>query len=304
MENLATVYNGSSGDTNSRGYWLLSVLGADVKGDELMPLILKIFSQEAEEFKSENEEITSAIKKVSYHVGKRGIWVIDRGGDRGILYKFLIQEEHKFVIRARSDRSILHKGKLKNILDVSKFLKDYSVIEIEINKEGQAEKKKLSIVEEEVFLPLFMDIPLKLVIIEGFGEEPTLLLTNLLDKTKEEILEIYLTRWKCEESFRFIKQSYNLEDIRVRNWQGLKNLVVLVLAVFYFISVELGKKLRLNILLQKIYQKAKRFFGIPSFKHYAIADGIYAFLFASIKGIDKFSPKPIPQNLTLPLPGF
>jgi hypothetical protein len=37
MENLATVYNGSSGDTNSRGYWLLSVLGADVKGDELMP---------------------------------------------------------------------------------------------------------------------------------------------------------------------------------------------------------------------------------------------------------------------------
>jgi hypothetical protein len=32
-----------------------------------MPLILKIFSQEAEEFKSENEEITSAIKKVSYH---------------------------------------------------------------------------------------------------------------------------------------------------------------------------------------------------------------------------------------------
>ena len=67
MENLATVYNGSSGDTNSRGYWLLSVLGADVKGDELMPLILKIFSQEAEEFKSENEEITSAIKKVSYH---------------------------------------------------------------------------------------------------------------------------------------------------------------------------------------------------------------------------------------------
>jgi hypothetical protein len=30
------------------------------------------------------------------------------------------------------------------------------------------------------------------------------------------IVEIYLTRWKCEESFRYIKQCYNLEDIRVR----------------------------------------------------------------------------------------
>ena len=39
MDNLTTVYNGSCGCLNATGYWLLSVLGADVKGDELMPLI-------------------------------------------------------------------------------------------------------------------------------------------------------------------------------------------------------------------------------------------------------------------------
>ncbi len=52
-----------------------------------------------------------------------------------------------------------------------------------------------------------------------------------------EILEMYLTRWKVEESFRFLKQAYRLEDIRVRCWQSLKNMMALVLCVFYFVSV-------------------------------------------------------------------
>ena len=95
------------------------------------------------------------------------------------------------------------------------------------------------------------------------------------------ILEIYLTRWKCEESYRFIKQAYNLEDVRVLRYTALRNMMVLVQAAFYFVSVELGKKLKLNILLKKIFEKAKRFFEIPEFKQYAIADGIYKILFSS-----------------------
>jgi len=62
-------------------------------------------------------------------------------------------------------------------------------------------------------------------------------------------------------------------------------MVVLVQAVFYFVSVELGKKVKLNILLKKIYGKAKRFFAIMDFRQYAIADGIYNLLCASRTGI-------------------
>lgn len=99
------------------------------------------------------------------------------------------------------------------------------------------------------------------------------------------ILEIYLTRWKCEESYRFIKQAYNLEDVRVLSYKALRNTMVLVQAVFYFVSAELGKNLKLNILLKKLYDRAKRFFEIPEFKQYAIADGIDKILFASQTGI-------------------
>ena len=72
------------------------------------------------------------------------------------------------------------------------------------------------------------------------------------------MLEIYLTRWRCEESFHFIKQGYNLEDIRLLTYEGFKKIIVAsVHAVFYFLSVELGRNLKLSILLKKIYEKAK-----------------------------------------------
>ena len=58
-----------------------------------------------------------------------------------------------------------------------------------------------------------------------------MLLTNV-DKNPIITLEMYLTRWKVEESIRFLKQEYNLEDVRVRSYAGLKNTVALLLAVF------------------------------------------------------------------------
>jgi len=91
--------------------------------------------------------------------------------------------------------------------------------------------------------------------------------------------------WKCNESYRFIKQNYNLEDLRVRSYNSIRNTVALVQAVFYFVSVELGRGLKLSILLKKVFEKSKRFFEVPKFKQYAIADGIYRLLFSSKTGI-------------------
>ena len=49
---------------------------------------------------------------------------------------------------------------------------------------------------------------------------------------------MYLTRWKVEESIRFLKQEYNLGDVRVRGYAGLENTVSLLSAVFYFLTEE------------------------------------------------------------------
>jgi len=129
-----------------------------------------------------------------------------------------------------------------------------------------------------------------MVVVKGFGQEPMMLLTGckISLRIKESIwwiVEIYLTRWKCDESFRYIKQSYNLEDLRVRSYTAIRNLVVLVLAVSYFAAIYLGQNLKLKILVERIFLVSKRFFGVPSFFNYAIADGLYNLLFPDKRGL-------------------
>jgi len=76
MEHLALVRDGSTGEPRSNGYWLLEVLGADVEGEDLIPLYGELYSQEARDFRSENSQILGAVDRVMEGVGTRGIWAI------------------------------------------------------------------------------------------------------------------------------------------------------------------------------------------------------------------------------------
>ncbi len=113
-------------------------------------------------------------------------------------------------------------------------------------------------------------------------------------------MEIYLTRWKCEESLRFIKEAYQLEDVRVLKYEGLRNIVSLIMAVFFFVSVVLGAAAKLRMLLKKVYEKSKRLFEIPPFKQYAICDGIYNLLFG--RKFSRGDKESIPETPQLWLP--
>jgi hypothetical protein len=64
----------------------------------------------------------------------------------------------------------------------------------------------------------------------------------------------------------------------------LKNLVVLVTAAAYFATF-LEQKMKLRLLREKLLIISQRFFGIPPFRFYALADGIKS-----------SSPKPAPAH--------
>ncbi len=121
-------------------------------------------------------------------------------------------------------------------------------------------------------------MPLWLVVVRGLGEKPMMLLTNLPMRKNRKILwwvvSAYLTRWRIEEAIRFIKQGCNLEDIRVPTYERLRNRAVLVNAVAFFTAVVLGTRIKLDILATHLLKAAKRLFGIPDFRLYALADGI------------------------------
>jgi hypothetical protein len=143
-----------------------------------------------------------------------------------------------------------------------------------------------------------------LVVIDGFGEERLMLLTNLPVVARESqsvwwIVQNYVTRWKIEETFRFIKQSYNLEDIRVMKYQRLKNLVILVTAAAYFAATFLGQQMKLRILCEKLLIISQRFFGIPPFRFYALADGIRQILSQAAPSPPEGMPASLQLELTL-----
>ena len=287
MDYLSEVWDGSRGKVGY-GYWICEVIGANVNQDTPIPLYSELYSQEADGFESENRQILKAIESVNIYTKGRGIWTMDRGVDRKILVGELNKMGQRFVIRCKGERDFIDcKGRVRKVINLLKRIEYKESYKVKIDKEGYIEEIELQLGKiDNLFIE---DTEVSLVVIKGFSDEPMLLITNV-EKSAQELLEIYLTRWKCEESFRFLKHEYHLEDVRVRRYTGLRNTVVFIHAVFYFLSVFLGRKLRLKILLSKILEKAKRFFQIPSFKHYAIADGIFRLLFNlrwESKGIEK-----------------
>jgi len=277
MEYLDRVYDGSTGEVHE-GYWLCDVTAAEVKGSEIVPLYQKLYSTEAPDFRGENAELLAAVDWVSVFTGGRGIWALDRGGDRRHLLEPLLERRLRFVVRLTGKRTVIDRRRLKGtVAEVAgrcRLSETARVIKIEDGKETVHE---LRYGAEPVRLP-GREEKLLLVVVAGFGQDPLLLLTNLSGARHSaslwKIVEIYLTRWKIEETFRFLKQTYHLEDIRVLSYQRLRNLVVLVTAAAYFAATFLGQKLKVRILCDKLLIISARFFGIPPFRFYALADGI------------------------------
>jgi hypothetical protein len=303
MEYLAEVRDGSTGELHP-GYWLCDVTGAEVNGSEITPLYQKLYSAEAQDFRSENGEVLAAIDLVRSHTRGRGIWAVDRGGDRKKLLEPLLDRGERFVIRSTGKRSVIDRrnlrGSLAEVAGRCRLRHRARIIKIQ---DGQEKTYELRYGVEPIRL-LGRSEKLWLVVVAGFGQEPMLLLTNVPVVARDSqsvwwIVQIYLTRWKIEETFRFIKQSYNLEDIRVLKYQRLKNLVVLVTAVAYFAATFLGQQMKLRILCEKLLIISQRFFGIPPFRFYALADGIRTILSQTTLSPPQAPPESLQLELTL-----
>ena len=303
MEHLATVWDGSSGETHP-GYWLVDVTAAEVHGSEIVPVCQKLFSTKAKEFRSENAEILSVVEAANRSLNGRGIWTMDRGCDRKKLLEPLLDKHLRFVIRAVGDRMVRdRRGRLRSVAEVAAGCRlRHQARVVKIDK-GQEKTYDLHY-GAEPFRLVGRDEPLWLVVVAGFGEQPILLLTNLKLRARDSeslwwAARIYWTRWKIEETFRFVKQSYNLEDIRVMKYQRLKNLVVLVTAAAYFAATYLGQQMKLRILAEKLLIISQRFFGIPPFRFYALADGIRRLLSGSAFRPPQESPPDTQLELAL-----
>jgi hypothetical protein len=277
MEYLATVRDGSEDGELVDGYWTNQVIASEVDSNEITPLYYSLYSQKSPDFESENVEIIKAFNQVSKALQNKGIWVIDRGGDRDYLYHWLLQNKSNFIIRLVGSRDLISQGKPIRSLwlaHASRLPYERNIIRIIDGKEVQFNIRYGCM---SVKLPEFNN-PLTMVVVKGFSGQPMMLLTSLSISSMQKdlwfIISAYLKRWSIEETIRFIKQTYDLENIRVLKYVRLQNMMALLLAVFYFVAIILDQTQKLTVMAGHILKYAKRVFGIPDFKYYALGDGL------------------------------
>jgi len=205
MEKLSRVWDGSKRKT-AIGYTLH---GLGVNG-----ILLKLEVHEGAE-NTQNQIRRKIVEEYCEKLEHKGIWVFDRGNDDKQFFNFLRHEQKaQFVARLRSNRSVV------------------------VKETGAIMKvKNLPVGKYQVYLmnKHNLDVDLRgeftLVISSHLDDDkqPIRLLASLNHThSSEEIVNIYLQRWGIENIFKRGKQKFNLEKIRVLNYQKFVNLIALV----------------------------------------------------------------------------
>lgn len=305
MEYLATVRDGSEDGRLVNGYWTTQVIAAELGENQVLPLYQELYSQNAPDFKSENEQIIKAINMVGESCSNRGIWVIDRGGDRQVLYEHLLKRRDpcSFIIRLVGNRNLVHGKRYVEALTLAHQCK--TPYHDTLVKEVDGHEKACHI--RYGYMPVGLPghaRQLYMLVVHGFGQKPMMLLTTQPLRRNRRVLYrllgSYIKRWSIEETIRFVKQAYDTENIRVLKYVRLRNMMALLLAVFYFLAVVLDTNQKLRIMTGHLLKHAKRVFGIPDFKYYALGDGISALFRRSPGKIEPSKPNEVdPSQLEM-----
>jgi hypothetical protein len=160
----------------------------------------------------------------------------------------------RFIVRLVGDRHLTVRGRSRSALRLARGVRLRFAETVVRESSGGEKKHHLQNGFRTVKLPRYPQVNLTLVVVSSFRPELLMLLTNLEVKATRRsvgrVVQGYLSRWLVEETTRFIKQSYPLEDLRVLHDERLRNLAALVMTT------------------------ARRFLGVPEFHDYALADGI------------------------------
>lgn len=211
-----------------------------------------------------------------------------------------MKNHESFVIRAKKNRNVIYNGKTQNIMDVANRYKGNYRMDF-MDKHGKKIECKISYIP--VRLCEFPARDLVLAAVYGFGAQPMLLLTNIKITEKKKLCliaaKVYLMRWRIEEYFKFKKQQFELEDLRVMSLQSIRNLNLFATLATGYIGIMNSEK-EGTIFMMELRECSKRIYDIPKFIFYALGYAIRRVLAGTRSGIKGFIlKKEQSQQLTL-----
>ena len=297
LEGLGRVRDGSTGEIGI-GYHTVAVTALTPKKKQPIGVYTRVYSASERDFVSADEETLKALRFLGNHFKKSNIRAFDRGYDANVYYEHLIDNNEKFIIRAKKNRNVIYKGESINILTLAKRFKGKYSLKFR-KKNGMSADCKITIVPIRLYCRSNKD--LNLVICYGFGQLPLMLITNLKNDDNRlavAVTKVYLMRWKIEEFYGFKKQQFDFEDFRVRSLNSIRNLdLLLTIAIGYFGMM--SEKAEERAITAEVIAISKRIYDTPKFTFYAIADGLFSILNKCKQGIaDMLRKRPKSNQLS------
>ena len=299
LEALSEIRDGSTGEI-TQGYLTIEAAVLSEAGKMPLPVYEKVFSAAESGFVSETHENLCCLESLSENFSEKCVRTLDRGFDANEYYRYFLKRSERFVIRAKKNRNVIYGGRTCNIMDVAAKYKGNYCMSFK-DKSGRTVNCKMSCIP--VKLCEFPSKELTLVVVYGFGAEPMLLLSNLKMQEKKRlchiVTKVYLMRWRIEEYFKFKKQQFELEDLRVMSLQSIRNLNLFATLATGYIGLTSSVH-EDRIFLMELKECSKRIYEIPQFIFYALGYAIERVLSMSRKGINSFLSKKVKsQQLNL-----
>ena len=257
LEDLDRVIDASSKEKKIvNGYHVCEATVLTKNQKQPMSLYSKIYSCKSKDFVSKNTYTLESIKAAEQVVGADFTGIFDRGYDDNKIFNYMSKNKHKFVVRLDDERTLLLKGKKRNVKDIADSRKGKIKMTALFDDNEEVE---LMISYTKATLP-YNKKEYTLVIVYGLSEDkPMKLLTNIDYAEKEDVIKIvrlYLSRWRIEEHFRGKKQEYDFENMRVRTLESMNNLNMM-LTIHLGHIVMLADKMDKNLLTIKILYASK-----------------------------------------------
>jgi len=260
------------------GYWTVQIEAGNGRGDHL-PLCQEIFSTQDPAYQALGEKAwtrtyQTAIENVLKHIGKDGIWLMDRGFDDVVWMNWMHAQVQQNVLRMKSNR-LVHPGtkqeKTMNVGRLAETLDARYTTEIRYVDKSSHKEKSRSI--PFTWIPIWVegvDHALYLIVGHTGRKRPLLLVTDCRPETSTEageLIQAYLERWGSEEVTRACKQLTGLERIRVRSLAAMRRLLWLAMIAVGIQAILILTRPRLT---RAILDRAKEFIPKVRFVLYRV----------------------------------
>jgi len=281
--------------TTGWGYPLEGSIG--YSQGRMYPLILNLYSTLSEDFKSEKSETLKNFDTLESHdLLNLFLHILDRGYDDASFMKGCELLYMDFIIRAMKNRNIITRYNFERGISECKTQKEkndlFENIELVANRLSYHKHSDYSwfkIAWTQIYIkgPEFPKddtdiLPLYLISVritdskvkgidedaenEEFERELFFYTTKEVETIEDAIVLflLYLLRWKIETFFRYIKQVFQLESIRVEEFEKKQNLCKLLVPATHYLyqhfhdfeeNFQKTKTITANVLFQKDKQK-------------------------------------------------